>query len=95
MSLSISPLRQPGRDEWATRTLAGVEDLTVLLLGSTSSREAESLSQVHLSSSKPESRSPSGYHKHHLHESQGGEVDESMGSSYVGVIGRPHHLPAE
>lgn len=33
MSLSISPLQQPGQDEWATRTLAGVEDLAVLLLG--------------------------------------------------------------
>lgn len=75
MSLSISPLQQPGQDEWATRTLAGVEDLAVLLLG------APLLSsQVRLSSSKPESRSPSGYHKHHLHESQGREVDERMGS---------------
>ena len=33
MSLSINPLRHPGQDEWATRTLAGVEDLAVLLLG--------------------------------------------------------------
>lgn len=43
MSLSISPLQQPGQDEWSTG-LAGVEDLAVLTPGALSSSEAESLS---------------------------------------------------